>query len=369
MRIALRSDASTRIGSGHLMRCLTLAAALREAGDDATFICRDLPGNLIDLVVAQGFPVQRLAPPPPDVVLEMESGHAAWLGVPWQSDVQEVREVLGRLPRQDWLVVDSYALDCRWEEALRPLVGRIMVIDDLADRPHDCDLLLDQNLVPHPESRYTGLLPLNCRQLLGPRHALLRPEFWRERQRLQPRDGRVRRILIFFGGSDATNETAKALRALRLLDREGIAIDVVVGAANPHRQEIAALCKTLPRITYHCQIENIAELMARADLAIGAGGTTTWERCFLGLPSLTMVLAENQAQIAAAIAAAGATRNLGFHDQVTPEMIAAALRESFAAPEQLREMGKRAMAVMGGETAVPGAPAVARLLGDHHARS
>lgn len=347
LNIAFRVDSSIQIGSGHLMRCLTLADSLRDRGAKVTFICRELSCSLIGLVYARGFQLLSLPPPPPNTTSVFDNGHASWLGVPWQSDSDEVIAQLEKLPRQDWLIIDHYALDLHWESLMRPYVGKIMVIDDLADRNHDCDLLLDQNLYDDMESRYTGLTPQYCRTLLGPRFALLRPEFVAARNKLRKRDGFVRRILVFFGGSDPSNETAKALQAILSLDRPDIAVDVVVGGANPHKHEIESRCSGLANVSYHCQVDNMAELMSEADLAVGAGGTATWERCCLGLPALVLVVARNQAEVTMAVARSRAIINMGWHDSIYSDNLAFELRSLIADPALLVEIGRNALELMG----------------------
>jgi UDP-2,4-diacetamido-2,4,6-trideoxy-beta-L-altropyranose hydrolase len=274
-----------------------------------------------------------------------------WSGIDWKVDVKNTLAVLDRMPKLSWLLVDHYALDTRWEQQMRPFTGKIMVIDDLADRPHDCDLLLDQNQYTGLERRYDGLVPDHCERLLGPRYALLRPEFAAARKTLRHRDGQVRRIFIFFGGSDLTNETSKALEAIRLLNRSDIAVDVVVGASNPKGDQIREICQRMPNTDFHIQVENMAELMAAADLAIGAGGTTTWERCCLGLPSIVLVLADNQREVAEAMSAAGAMKNVGWHADVTSTGLAEALRMALASPDCLNAMSERSLAIMGGPDA------------------
>lgn len=220
MKVAFRADASVGIGSGHVMRCLTLAGELKEAGAQIIFICRECEGNLCDLIEKQGIPVARISG-------ELQS---------WEADAFQSLEALKKYGKADWLVVDHYSLDHRWEAGIRNAAEKIMVIDDLADRIHDNDLLLDQNLYEDLENRYNGLAPPHCIKLLGPRYALLRPEFRKARASLRKRDGIIRRILVSFGGSDPSNETAKALEAIGLLGKPEIAVDVVVGSSNPHRE-------------------------------------------------------------------------------------------------------------------------------------
>lgn len=334
---AVRVDSSEVIGSGHLMRCLTLAERMREDGWEVHFICRDLPGNLSALVEAQGFFLHLLPRHRHDVSL---TGYAVWLTVSQEVDAAETSEVLQGIPSVGRLIVDSYALDSEWERRLRPSTREIFVIDDLANRPHDCDILLDQNFYRDMEKRYLDLVPPACQLLLGPRHALLRQEFYKARQTLRRRDGKLRRILVFYGGSDQTCETEKAVAALLQLALPGIEADVVVGGGNARQEHIRSLCEAHDFLHYHLQVSNMAELMARADLALGAGGTTTWERCFMGLPAIVTAIAENQFEICRDCAEAGLIYYLGKWDEVKEDDLVAALRR-YVAVDTLREAQRR----------------------------
>lgn len=316
MTILFRVDASLQIGSGHVMRCLTLADELRQRGADVHFVCREHPGNLNDMIAAKGYPVTRL--PQVDFTL-VESpedlAHMRWLGVAWEQDAAETVAAVGDILPQ-WLIIDHYAIDHHWEERLRPHVGKIMVIDDLADRTHDCNLLLDQNLYQDMESRYDTLVPCMCQKLLGPRYALLRPEFAAARKNLRLRSGEIKRVLIFFGGVDPSNETAKTLQAIASMSARQFAVDVVVGGGNPHKEQIQTICAAHDGFHYLCQVENMAALIAAADLAIGAGGATTLERCALGLPSLVIAVAVNQELLCEYLAKKGIIIYLGLSDSV-----------------------------------------------------
>lgn len=331
---AIRVDSSEQIGSGHLMRCLTLAERLRKDGGEVHFISRDLAGSLNRLVKEHGFPLHLLPQHEENPNL---TGYAAWLTVPQVVDAEETGEILSRMQPVSRLIVDSYALDVVWEQKLRPLVREIFVIDDLANRRHDCDVLLDQNYYREMRHRYDGLVPPACKLLLGPSHALLREEFYAAREKIGVRDGVLRRILVFYGGSDVTRETEKAIRALVELQLPSVAVDVVVGGSNPCRASIEELCAAHDFLYYHCQVSNMAELMAHADLCLGAGGTTTWERCFLGLPAIVTAVAENQIQICEDCAEVGYIRYLGRWDEVTVGDIAAAVQRCIM-PQTLREM-------------------------------
>jgi UDP-2,4-diacetamido-2,4,6-trideoxy-beta-L-altropyranose hydrolase len=339
MKVVFRVDASIQMGSGHVMRCLTLANELREQGAEITFLCREYKGHLFNLIVSSNHRLLRLAP-----AIKMAKGrlaHAPWLGTTQEEDALQTEEVLKVIEYPDWLVVDHYALDVEWEKSMRAYVKHIMVIDDLADRVHDCDLLLDQNLhLADMETRYDKLVPSLCKILLGPKYALLRPEFKEARSNLKARDGNVKRIFVFFGGSDSTNETGKTLRAIKQLDRSDIAIDVVMGSTNLHHKDIAGLCAQFFEAALHCQVNNISELMARADIAIGAGGSTTWERCALSLPALTISIAENQVSIAEGVGQTNAQIYLGTASEVTSEIIVSQLEGLLQRPQKLIAMSE-----------------------------
>lgn len=342
MRVALRADASTLLGAGHVMRCLALADELRRQGAATQFVCRRQAGDLSELIEAHGHPLIRLPAEAADPRADAE-------------------QCLAALDPVDWLVVDHYRLDAVWETALRAKARRILAIDDLADRRHDCDLLLDQNYRPEAQTRYAGLLPPACVGLYGPRYALLRPEFAARRAVALRRDGTVRRILVFFGGADAEGVSLKALEALRQLSRPEIAVDVVVGRANPHLTQIDTACRALPGAVLHVQSDDMAGLMAKTDLAIGAGGTASWERCCLGLPCLTLGIAENQYGPAAALAEAGAQLYLGPAAAVGSTRLAALLDQVIGLPEWLRHMASQAMALVDGRGT---ARVASRLLAD-----
>ena len=347
MQVVFRVDASLTIGSGHVMRCLTLADALHKQGVGSVFICRELPGHMCDFIEGKGYQVYRLSYCAQEIN-NSKNEQTLWLGETWQTDAEQTGQVLQKInatTKIHWLIVDHYSLDLQWEEKMKPYTKKIMVIDDLANRHHDCDLLLDQNLYMDMQTRYSGLLPTDCQSLLGPQYALLRQEFHEARKKVKVRKGVIKRILVFFGGSDFTNETFKALKAIRLLNRVDIGVDVIVGNINPHKEKIKNLCSEMPNTTFHCQINNMAELMVKADLAIGAGGTATWERSFLGLPAITLIVAENQRKTTEAVAKVGAIINLGWHTEVNAVDISDKLLYILQSNEILQDMSRQAIAL------------------------
>jgi UDP-2,4-diacetamido-2,4,6-trideoxy-beta-L-altropyranose hydrolase len=322
MLIAFRTDASLQIGTGHVMRCLTLADALRERGGKSTFICRPHDGHLLDLIQQRGHTVIALAPVDVTFNAPADPSHAKWLGTDWASDAAQTQQALGGQV-VDWLVVDHYALDRRWEQALRPHTRRIMVIDDLADRPHDCDLLLDQNLGRQAQD-YCSLISRQTHTLIGPTYALLRPEFaqWREHslQRRQP--PRLTKLLITMGGVDAENATGRVLNALcNCVLPADLRITVVIGPTAPWLYKVHEQAALMPRTTQVLVgVNNMAQLMAESDLCIGASGSTSWERCCLGLPSIQLVLASNQKEAALALTIRNAALSIDSATNLTSDL-------------------------------------------------
>jgi UDP-2,4-diacetamido-2,4,6-trideoxy-beta-L-altropyranose hydrolase len=313
VHVAFRVDASLHIGSGHVMRCLALAAGLAAQGSSCTFIMRSHVGSLIDLVESRGFPVRRLAPgqdeEPNGIPNQGQSSHLPWLGVGWELDAAQVANALNALAPVDWLVVDHYALDERWEINIRPSVGKLLIIDDLADRPHACDVLMDQN-PGRLEFDYLNLVPGNCRLLIDPMFALLRPEFGILRDRLS-RESQTKtgcRIHISMGGVDRVDATSRVLEGLsQCVLPAATRVTVVMGRQSPWVDRARAIASAFScEVEVLVDVENMAGIMAASDLAIGAGGITALERCCLGLPSLVVVVANNQRPGARALFGLGA---------------------------------------------------------------
>lgn len=295
MNVTFRVDASDKIGTGNLMRCLTLAEALRDTGAAVQFFCRQLPGDLIALLKQRSIPVTALPAPTQSAGFSDSDGYAAWLGVSQREDANQVIALLHG-NKLNWLVVDHYGLDIEWENRLAPYFDAIMVIDDIANRSHNCYLLLDQNFTS--EVRYQHLVPRDCTMLLGPNFALLGPEYAAYRSRQARRRGAIKRVLVYFGGSDTHNISERAMQALSSARLQHLFVDLVIGSNNPHLVNLRETYASRPfTCIYEMQV-HLAELMAQADLAIGAGGATTWERMCLGLPSLVVTCAANQVPLA-----------------------------------------------------------------------
>ena len=296
MRIIIRTDASQQIGFGHVMRCLTLAQVLKDNGANVEFICRRHNGNLVKKIHLSGFYVYEL-----EVFEESEVDtklvHSHWLSTTQQQDADDCIDIL-KSSQIDWLIVDHYSLDEDWQYKLKPYCEKLMVIDDLADRKHQCDILLDQTFGRQQED-YSTLTPKGCTLLLGSQYALLRPEFtkWREYSLERRNKTKFKQLLVNMGGVDVDNVTESILDELMRVcsSLNDINIIVIMGGSAPHLESIKSKanilsCKTDVKV----DVGNMAEIMANTDIAIGAAGSTTWERCCLGLPTIQIITAKNQ---------------------------------------------------------------------------
>lgn len=355
MNVCFRADASLTIGSGHVMRCLTLADALRMQGIQSHFICREHPGNLTGLIQQRGYPVFAL---PQGTTNDSEAAqssglaHAGWLGCSMQADAAQTSPILERI-RPDWLIVDHYGLDARWQDRLRALYGRLLVIDDLADRQHRCDILLDQNL-GRSAADYAALVPPTSKILAGPSYALLRPEFanYRKESLEHRRKGTLDHILINMGGIDQPDYTSWAMS---LLDQcnlpDHCQLEIIMGATAPWREHVEEVARHMEHdCTVRVNIADMAQTLAKTDLVIGAAGSSSWERCCLGVPSLMMVLADNQRLIAQSLMKQGAAVQIGDKDDESSAIILKKQLEILrSSPDILIEMSRKAAQVADGQ--------------------
>ena len=342
MKAVFRVDSSNSIGAGHLMRCLALAKTLQDHNVQVSFVCRELPGNFIKLILDMNFTVSAL-PQAKTKQTSFTNKNAYSSGVSKANDAIETIKVLGD-ERPDWLIVDHYELDIEWEASLRAHCKSLMVIDDLANRQHDCDILLDQNYSIDNGCSYKSLVPLACRMLLGPDYALLRPEFQLLSQRKSIRNGTLKKILIFFTAGDDQGETLKAMRGVALFGRIE-QVDVVVGNLNVDIPAIQIMCAD-KNWRLHIQIDYMSALIDEVDLVIGGSGSSNWERCALGVPALVVILAENQLAIAQALHNAGAVINLGRSTNIKSDDYVAALKAM--TPQLLTSLSEKSSQLVDG---------------------
>lgn len=346
MLVAIRVDASLKMGTGHVFRMLTLAKELTRQNHEVIFICRALPGNLISMI-ENSHPVYLLPLPRVDDNNDSsmtQCAHATWLEVNYSDEISHSKLLLSTflqdhsLSKFDWLIIDHYAIEQDWHEKMRPLTHFILQIDDLADRLFDCDLLLDQNYYSEGELRYQNLTPHHAQLAVGPKYSLLRPEFSRQRNNLQSYKQRLmqKNVVIFFGGIDAVNETEKALLGLLKMDDSQDFFQVIIGINNPHRARLENLCKQhTTRVSLHVQVNNMMDFFARSFLYVGAVGATTWERCVLGLPGLVCSVADNQVKLAEELQSINGHFYLGKHINLSSDDYANAYRDLLHNEKQL----------------------------------
>lgn len=342
MRVAFRVDSGTAIGAGHLVRCLTLADELRDRGADVHFVTRKHPGHFAELARERQFRVSELpgaVGPTPDP--------ATWIGTSQEADAADTLHATDGAHPLDWTIVDHYALDATWHRAIRPATRRILAVDDLADRTLAVDAVLDHNYdATHRD--YRAVAPA-ARLLLGSRYCLLPRAIRTMRSTVQgptrPRSEAT--IVVSLGGSDPSNATTDVLTMLHDVLASVHHVDVVIGRAHPAIAAAAEGCQLLANATLHIQTDLMGSLLARADVAIGAGGTSTWERLHLGVPSIVLPLAANQVATIQALAEAGLVLTPGTNWRVSDRLVTQLTR-------LLDDAGERALLAERGRDAIDG---------------
>lgn len=338
MKIVIRADASSSIGYGHVVRCLALAKEAIRRGAEVVFVCRRTIGDASVALERAGVEVHWLA-----MDAAGSEAEAAETG-----DAEQTRAFLTSSGAVDWLVVDHYGLGVAWERALRPTTRRLLVIDDVPGREHDCDLLVDQNL---GAADRTAVLPPAALQLLGPAFALVRPEFSAVRRDARSDGLSHRRLLLFLGAGVGNAETFGFAGALVARSSGDFAVDVVTVEADPGIGPLRELAALSPVLELHVHTTDMAELMSRATLMIGAAGSTSWERATIGLPALVVTVAANQRPIASALARARASIDLGQIERTNADAVADVAERLLHRPGLLARMARRARRLCDGRGA------------------
>jgi UDP-2,4-diacetamido-2,4,6-trideoxy-beta-L-altropyranose hydrolase len=356
MQVVFRADASLDIGSGHVMRCLTLADALRKTGAKCHFLTRLLPGNMAKSIAQKGHQVTLLKPPASG--FHPMDSYEDWLAVPQLQDIEECAPKISSLcgGRSSSLVVmDHYGLHNTWVSGAVPGDIPVLVIDDLANRVHQCDLLLDQNL-GRMQSDYQSLVPAPTPVLTGPEFALLRPTFAQSRGAALARrvDGRARHILIAMGGMDKDNTTSDVLRALSSVELpKDFRATVVLNGSAPNLSSVRTEADKMPfQVEVRTDVADMAALMTDADMSVGGAGSTSWERCCLGLPSFIVTIADNQIPAALALdAAKGATYLGDIRKDQWQKSLSDTMWRILADPDRLRQMARNSSLICDGRGA------------------
>jgi len=341
MNFFFRVDSSHSIGSGHVVRCLSLARTLTNIKESSIqFITSDNEGNLAHLIEKNGFKVHFIESSRP------KDSNYHELNNNWELDAKNSSEII-KMQRgiTEWLIVDNYGLDINWEKYLRPLVKRIMVIDDLANRKHECDLLLDQNLHNNNERIYSKLIPKTSKKFIGPKYAFIDEKF-ENKSLIRKRTGELESILVYLGGSDTTHQLIKIISALKILNNRSFSVDLVLGNNKIKKDNLSLVMKGAEGINVIDSTDEMQKLISRADLAIGTCGISAWERCLLGLPTIVIITAENQREDAEILDSIGAIKNLGSADDVTTNNFVKAIEELSSDSRLLRRMSIKSLSVM-----------------------
>ena len=294
----IRVDSSSEIGIGHMMRCLTLAQELKNNFDKIIFLTQKDSSDFIGTIMKNKFEVIFIPTTnnDPDIIKNLITTYSE---------------------NKNFLLIDHYDIDSNFESSLKNIFERIFVIDDLANRKHDCDLLIDQNYYRDLNQRYEKLVQNDTIALLGPKYAIIRPEFRKINKKAIKKNSQIKKILVSFGGSDPTNECKKVLDALCSIENSKFEIVVVAGIYNHKFEQLKKLYEKYSNIKIYRHVNDPSRLMLNSDLFIGAGGTTTWERFYMGLPSIVTIISDDQKESIEFLSDMGHIINLGLAKNVT----------------------------------------------------
>ena len=294
----IRVDSSPEIGIGHMMRCLTLAQELKNNFDKIIFLTQKDSGNFIGTIMKNEFEVIFIPTTnnDPNIIKNLITAYSE---------------------NKNFLLIDHYDIDTDFESSLKNIFERIFVIDDLANRKHDCDLLIDQNYYRDLNQRYEKLIQNDTITLLGPKYAIIRPEFRKINKKTIKKNSQIKKILVSFGGSDPTNECKKVLDALCSIENSKFEIIVAAGIYNHKFEQLKKLYEKYSNIKIYSHVNDLSRLMLNSDLFIGAGGTTTWERFYMGLPSIVTIISDDQKESIEFLSDMGHVINLGLAKNVT----------------------------------------------------
>ncbi|WP_424096618.1 UDP-2,4-diacetamido-2,4,6-trideoxy-beta-L-altropyranose hydrolase [Moorena producens] len=309
MKLVIRADASPKIGTGHVMRCLALAQAWLEAGGQVTLLMGTAAPTLEARLQAEGIQVAHVSVSP-------GSGEDA------EQTIAQAK-ALGAT----WVVVDGYHFGADYQRVIKEAGLRLLFIDDYGHAAHYwADLVLNQNVYAHE-----GLYPKResyTQLLLGTQYTLLRKEFWPWQGWQRQIPTVARKVLVTLGGADPDNVTLKVIQALQQVKVEGLEAVVVVGGSNPHYEQLqAAVHDSGAAITLKYNVKNMPELMAWADVGISGGGSTTWEMAFMGTPNLVITLTDSQKMSVKNLHSIQVCIDLGWHENVSRVQIAESLKQ------------------------------------------
>lgn len=340
MQVNFRVDSSKNIGSGHVIRCLRIANKLRDKNADCSFICKELSGNLIKLIKDHGFKVFLLT----NEIIKYNENSSIIVDklFNWKNDALQTAKILKNL-QTNTLIVDHYDIDKKWEEYQKPYCKKIMAIDDLDNRIHSVDIILDQNLFPNIQRRYLNSNK-NCKKFIGLEYAFLDPNFIKKRKLIKRQKKEVSKIFIYLGNTGSSNILRRILKVFIDNSLNKFKVEVIFTGDAEERNKIINLSKNHKFIKLLDTQPNLADIMSSADLSIGAGGLTTWERIYLGLPSAVVTVADNQKECSEYLNSLGLIWLIGHHDQVGDNKITDDIKKLLSS-ENLFDFSKRCLSV------------------------
>lgn len=350
MNIIFRVDSYEAIGSGHLMRCLNLADQLSKSNN--IWFLTIASHYSLELIKRRGY---KLLP-----IENFLRGMQSKEEILNQDALKSISLIKENDINADLLIVDSYALDISWEKKLRNFTKKIFVIDDLANRKHSCDMLLDQNLFENMESRYKLLTQKNTELLLGPHYAILGKEFSSKRNNITFRSNNIKKVLISFGGVDEHNFTGKLIKHLQSDKFKDIHFDVAITDNFVFLDELISM-NTPDNFSLHRNMDSLALLMKKNDIAIGAGGTTTWERLSMALPSIVITVSDNQVESIKLLNKMNLINWLGHYDSLRKTWLRS-IDEAILANSQNKEMSEKSLSIVDGQGSKKVAKKIMKLL-------
>ncbi|WP_164545402.1 UDP-2,4-diacetamido-2,4,6-trideoxy-beta-L-altropyranose hydrolase [Paenibacillus albus] len=308
--VAFRFDASPFIGIGHAMRCLELSRQFVLAGWKVFFVVNRVQREMEVVLTRHNAEILIL---PHTEIIDSKQDALDTIKLMQREHIQPI-----------WFIVDHYSLDSHWETVISNWGPKVAAIDDLANRAHLCDALMDMNPVNDWENRYKSLVPEYCRTFLGPSYLILRPEF-RAVNVSDETIPSISHVGVSYGGGDPTEETEKLLSVISRAEYSGITFEIIAGYSNSRKSQLAAICEKYKNVVFHEQIEDMASFFKRIDLFVGAGGGTLWEAFSCAVPAVVTTVAENQIQTVQYLSQFKLIWSLGWHDNVTEEYIASKL--------------------------------------------
>ena len=334
MNVVFRVDSSTVIGSGHVMRCIRIAELLKKRDVMCNFICKNFVGNLSAIIKEKDFNVIMLPSENP------EKEHK----IDWEVDSNFTSEILKKM-NVDTIIVDHYSLDKKWENKQRQFCKKIMVIDDLDNREHSADILLDQNLFPNMQKRYQNNLNFNCKKFIGLEYAFLDPDFKKERENIKKKEqNTISKIFIYFGNTGDSNILERVLNIFINNSFKDIELIVLFSGDFNELNRIKKLIKNISFIKLLDRQPNLAKIISSADLSIGAGGATTWERVYLGIPSAVITVSESQKICSQYLSNIGLIRLIGHHNDITNKELTNFIKK-FILEKDLRFLSEKCLSI------------------------